>query len=449
MPSADVVVIGAGLAGLTAAVELAERGASVHLAAKGMAATHWAHGGLDVAAVPGTATSAQGVARLRAVAGHPYAFLDADVAPAVAAQLARLAHAGLTYRGDLETALRPFPTPIGGLRPAAIVPSGQAAALDPWTEDEGLLLIGIERFRDFWPQYAARNLARQGWPTGPARIESAVVALPGLETLRNLNSLVVARHFDDATWRAGALAALRGAVPEGGRWRIGLPAVLGLEHHPEALDATAEALGHPVFEIPTLPPSIPGLRLFEVLRARARELGVTALIGFEVAGVERDGDRIVAVETHAAARPLRIRTHEVVLATGGIGGGGLRGRRDGGLDEPILGLSVVAPERGRWLEGDLYGADGVALEAAGIRVDDKLRPLGPDGEVMLENVRVVGSALAGMRYLAERCGDGVAIASGYRAARLVAGGAVPKVGASGKRTGRPRRSEAARKGVAS
>ena len=40
---------------------------------------------------------------------------------------------------------------------------------------------------------------------------------------------------------------------------------------------------------------------------------------------------------------------------------------------------------------------------------------GPKGP-RAENVRVIGSALAGMHYLDERCGDGVALASAHRAA---------------------------------
>ena len=34
-------------------------------------------------------------------------------------------------------------------------------------------------------------------------------------------------------------------------------------------------------------------------------------------------------------------------------------------------------------------------------------------------MHVIGSALAGMRYLDERCGDGVALASAHRVARLL------------------------------
>ncbi len=418
MPSADVVVIGAGLSGLTAAIELAERGARVHLTAKGMAATHWAHGGFDVAAPPEAESSAQGVETLRTIQGHPYGILHVDVGPALDAQTARLAAAGLAYRGDLSSPLRPIPTAVGGLRPAAILPAGQAAVLEPWSPDEGLFLLGIHRFRDAWPGFAARNLARQPWAGGPARIEGGAATLPGLESLHNLNSLTLARLFDTAAWRRRALDAMRAALPATGSWRIAVPAVLGLDDHAAVLAEAVARLGRPVFEIPTLPPSIPGLRLYQALRQRTIELGVATQIGFGVEGLIRDGRRIVAVETHAAARPLRIRAGAVVLATGGIAGGGLRGGRDGSLTEAVAGLPVAAPDRAGWLSGDLWGREGVALEAAGIRVDDQLRPVAADGEVPIENLRVVGSALAGMRYLSERCGDGVAMASAHRAARL-------------------------------
>ena len=47
-PSYDALVIGAGLAGLTAATRLAEGGARVMLIAKGVGATHLAPGTIDV-----------------------------------------------------------------------------------------------------------------------------------------------------------------------------------------------------------------------------------------------------------------------------------------------------------------------------------------------------------------------------------------------------------------
>lgn len=410
MPTADVVVIGAGLAGLACAVELAERGASVFVTAKGMAATHWSHGGVDVAAPPGARTAAEGVAALAKVPQHPYARLAADVGPAVAAHLDRLAAAGLPYVGDLADPLVAMPTAVGTHRPAAILPLAQAAVRDGW-HDVGLLFVGFERFRDAWPAYAARNLGRRPFPDAPARIAAVEVALPRLGDLRNLNALTLARSFDDPAWRAPALRAIAASRPPG-RWRVILPAVLGLADHAAAFAEAAAVLDGPPVELVSVPPSMPGVRLWEALRGRLLALGGRLQWGFPIVDVERDGGRITAVRTEGASRPFRIAADAFVLATGGVAGGGLRAAVNGTLIERVFGLPVSAPPREGWFAGDALAAQ--PIEAAGIAIDDALRPV--DGP---ENVIVIGSALAGMRYLDERCGDGVALASAHRAARLI------------------------------
>jgi glycerol-3-phosphate dehydrogenase subunit B len=122
----------------------------------------------------------------------------------------------------------------------------------------------------------------------------------------------------------------------------------------------------------------------------------------------------------AAVRDRVIRTEGVVLATGGIAGGGLIGRSDGRLVEPLLDLPVEAPPAESWLAADPFDPAGHPLEAAGVRTDSDLRPVDARGKVVLENVAVVGSLLAGQHYLIERCGDGVAIASGHLAAATLA-----------------------------
>lgn len=412
MPHADVVVIGAGLAGLSCAAELAERGAHVFLAAKGMAATHWTHGGLDVAAPPGARSAREGVAQLAEVEGHPYSALGGGVADAVARHLDRLDRRGLPYVGSVDAGLAPTPTALGTLRPASILPAAQSAVLEPWGGD-GLLLVGYRRYRDAWAAYAARNLAAAAWPGGPREVRSVETDLPRGSDLRNLNARTLALMFDDPSWRTDALRAIARGVPAGS-WRIGLPATLGITRHAEALEQAQAILGNPVLEIPSLPPSVPGIRLYEALRAALVAAGGRLQVGFGVADVERRGRRILAIHTDAAARTLRLGAEEFVLATGGVAGQGIHAQPDGTLVERVFGLHVEAPPRERWFSDDPLTPH--PLEALGIRTDADLRPLGGAGDVALENVRVIGSALAGMRYLAERCGDGVALASAHRAA---------------------------------
>lgn len=410
MPRADVVVIGAGLAGLSCAAGLAERGASVFLAAKGLATTHWTHGGVDIAAPLGAATAREGVDTLSAEHGHPYRWLAPEMESAIDAHLARTSSSGLAHVGSLDASLVPIPTAVGALRPASVLPVAQAAALDP--SREPLVLVGFGGYRDAWPAYAARNLRSAGWDDGPTEISAVEVDLPGTDGLRNFNAQTLARLFDDPARRASALRAIATSLP-GGTGRIGLPAVLGLEDHAEAHADAERTLGRRTFEMTSLPPSVPGMRLYDALRRRILGLGGRIQIGFDVVSVERSGARISAVHTEAAARTLRLAADEFVLATGGIAGAGVRAHPDGRLTERVFGLPVAAPLRDDWFNDDPLARH--PLEAAGIEVDADLRP---DG---LDNVRVIGSALPGMHYLDQRCGDGVALASAHRAARLLAG----------------------------
>lgn len=411
MPRADVAVIGAGLAGLSCAAELAERGAHVFLAAKGMATTHWTHGGLDVAAPDGARTMRDGIEILARRADHPYRVLAADAATSLAGHLARMAGEGLEHVGSLDDPLVPVPTAIGSLRPAAVMPAAQAAALRPWGDD-GLVLVGFTRYRDAWAPYAARNLRHGSWVDGPREIRAVEVDLPGLERLHNIAPQVLARLFDDPDWREPALSAIADSLPGGSR-RVGMPAVLGLAQHAAAHAQAERVFGSRVFEVASLPPSVPGLRLFDALRRRILGAAGRIQIGFDVVDVERDTDRVIAIHTEAASRTLRIAADAFVLASGGLAGGGVRAGHDGVLEERVFGLPVSAPPRDQWFSDDPFVPH--PLEAAGVEVDAELRPPG------LENVRVIGSALAGMHYLHERCGDGVALASAHRAAASLAG----------------------------
>ena len=422
MPSADVVVIGAGLAGLTAAIAAAESGAHVVVLAKGHAATHWGPGGIDVAGIPAAYTPRDGIRRLAREPGHPYAFLGDDVAAALDWLRPLLAAGGVDYVGDLDTPLQPVPTSIGGTRRAAILPAGQAGALSPWSPGERLLVCGIAGFKDFWPEAIAASLVRERIWQGSSRPTSVTpisVALPGLTARHNLNALEIARRFDDPAWRVTAIAALARAIAAvpGSGGRVALPAVLGIRDHEKVLAALQEHLPAAPFEMPLVPPSVPGMRLYAALRAALIRAGGRVQIGEMIERVEHDGRRVTAVVAAAAARTYTVRTGALVLATGGIAGGGLVAERDGRLQEAVLGLPVEAPPVDQWLALDAFDPAGHPLEKAGIRTDTELRPVGADGTPVFDNVRVAGSLLAGQRYIGERCGDGVALTSGRRAAR--------------------------------
>jgi glycerol-3-phosphate dehydrogenase subunit B len=173
-----------------------------------------------------------------------------------------------------------------------------------------------------------------------------------------------------------------------------------------------------------VPPGIPGIRLHDLLRAKLRALGGRILIGERVARVETTNARVTAVATEAATRDLVTRVDALVLATGGIAGSGLVGEPDGTIRETVLGLPVDGPPIERWLHGDPLDPASLPIAAAGVRTDDELRPVDPKRSAerpLFDNVRVVGSLLAGQQWMVDRSGDGVALASAWRAAASLAG----------------------------
>ena len=425
MATADVVVVGAGLSGLTAAIALAHEGARVEVVARGNATTHWMPGGFDCGSVPGAASPSAAVEILEARAGHPYALLAPDLERGLAFLRGVLKTEGLVYSGDLDGPLRAVPTAIGGTRRVGIVPDAQAAAMEPWAARERLVVCGIAGFKDFSAGPMVASLRRasvwggDGLTARPARIEAVEVELPDQKGRRNINALELGRGFDDRAWRRDAFERISRAVESTGRGpgRIGLPAVLGIAEHAAVLDDARRFLPLPPFEVPLVPPSLPGVRLYGALRAALLRRGGRLSIGEPVVRIETDGTRATAVVLSAAVRERRVRAGAIVLATGGIAGGGLIGRSDGRLEEPLLGLPVESPAGDDWLADEAFPAEGHPLELAGIRTDAELRPVDSGGRSVFENVRVVGGMLAGHRAIRERSGDGVAIASGWRAAQ--------------------------------
>jgi glycerol-3-phosphate dehydrogenase subunit B len=412
----DAVVIGAGTAGLTAAARLAQSGARVAVVTKGVGSTHLAPGTIDVLGYSPERVEHPGRAveeLIRARPEHPYALSGVDsVGEAVSwfrEQVAAGPFPGYRYLGGLERN-HLLPTAVGALRPSGVVPetmtAGDAAAAG--FAAGRTCVVGIRALRDLHPALCAANLNRVG-------LEARSVELD-LELGRaDMNALGVARRFDDARWRAAFCAEL--ALHLRGEERVALPAVLGAVDPHAVWSDVEHRLGRPVFEIPTLPPSVPGMRLFEILRTALRRAGGRLVLGAEVVGAERDGGRVSAVRTLSAGGERRYGARWIVLATGGFASGGIQldshwVTRERVLDLPLSGLP--GPGQPRFT---LSYLDDQPIARAGVAVDADLRAEGT------ENVLVVGAALPGAAAWREGSGEGIALASGHRAAQVIAAAA--------------------------
>lgn len=415
----DAVVIGAGTAGLVAGVRLAQSGARVCVVGRGIGSTHLAPATVDVLGYgadgelvedPGSAVEELIAAR----PDHPYARIGRQaVADALTWWRGVVADGplpGYAYTGGLERNLR-LPTAVGARRPSALVPETMAAG----DGTEATCIVGTPALRDFHARLAAANLRTAG-------VDARAVELPLALERADMNTLGIARRFDDPAWRARFCGELSPQLRA--EERLGFPAMLGVRD-PHGVCADLEArLGRRVYEIPTLPPSVPGMRLFEVLTSALRRAGGRLVLGPTVALSARDERGVRAVSATAAGHPTVYGADAFVLATGGFASGGIE--LDGGWEthERVLGLPLAGvPAAGEPRFGADYGAEQ-PMARVGVEVDGELRAAGA------ENVYVVGAALPGAVPWREGSGEGIAVSSGYRVAELITAGAAARAGAA-------------------
>lgn len=443
----DVIVIGAGPAGLVAAARAASLGSRTVVLAAGTGSLGYQTGGIDLygglqGGLQGGQDDGQdgGPDPLSAVEAlvrgqteyphqteHPYrlagmaAILDALTFFEDITGDSRLGYAR-PERGNHW-----LPTALGTWRPTYLAPGAQLAGERGLTE--GGLVVGIRELPDFQAALAAAELTRQsGRPGTWGHVEISLGAvLPGRATV---NALELAHAFD----RGLSVQALADALSDASKDypRVGFPAVLGLDSHPEVYRELQVLLGKPVFEIPTLPPSVPGLRLERALRQRLKKMEVEVITGFPVQFDPSRGWPPSEVITHAHSRRNRYRGHSFVLATGGVAGGGLEVTPDAVLEKVFGFPTGSAPRVLQRSSERIFDPGGHALARLGIRVNEWLQPLDDRGQVLADNVFVAGRLLGSQDPNVERCGSGVALVSGFFAGTLAAAPVLPLAVAAGK-----------------
>ena len=404
----DAVVIGAGVAGLTAATRLAESGARVCVLAKGVGSTHLAPGTVDVLAYDPERVQDPAGALPEFVAKHPehpYALIGVErIAPALdwfKAKIDAGPQPSYAYVGDLSRN-HLLPTAVGAVRPSTLVP--ETMAVGDGGNSAPVCVVGVPVLRDFHASLCAANLQRAG-------IEARAVQLDVDVGRAEANSLVLARRFDDQAFRAAFAARLVSLLRA--EERVGMPAILGLKDPHGVWSELQERLGHQVFEIPTLPPSAPGIRVYNTLNAALRAAGGRIVLGAEVVGSEREGDRVTEVRSHASGRDHVYRANWIVLAAGGFASGAMMLGSDWQARDTVLGLKltgVPAPDQPRFA-GDYFADQPMAR--AGVAVDASLVAEGT------ENVLVAGASLPGAEPWREGSGDGIALASGHFVAQSI------------------------------
>ncbi|HEH9431912.1 TPA: glycerol-3-phosphate dehydrogenase subunit GlpB [Aeromonas sobria] len=421
----DNIVIGGGMAGLSAALRLVEAGQKTLLMASGQSALHFSSGSVDLLESEGDPRTTL-PAFMAAHPDHPYSKVGMDNIEASLADLQRhCAEQGLPLVHN-ETNHQRL-TPIGTLKRTWLSPDTCACITDAPIPD-ALLLATMEGFRDFHPALAAANLA-----THPrfahCRVLTGEIRLPQLaEFSRNpheFRSADIARLFDKQSGGKHPLVAelareISRMVQESGVpdcRHIVLPACLSLGLVGPRLAELEQRTGCTIKEVATMPPSLIGMRMQEALKRRFMALGGTFLTSERVLGARYEGDKVIGVHSQNGDDQL-FEADNFVLASGSFFSRGLESRLRG-IREPIFNADVLSlEERDAWAGRRLF--DHHPFMGFGVKTDDKLRVL--RGGKPLVNLYGAGSVLAHYDPIKEGSGSGVAVATGWQAAGHILAG---------------------------
>ena len=297
-------------------------------------------------------------------------------------------------------------TPVGTLKQTLCVPATMATGPRALAANAPCVIVDFRGLKGFSGAEVVANL-RDRWP----QLTTQRIVFPGMER-GEVYPEVMARALEVPATREKLAVALNDVA--GSAEVIGLPAILGM-HGPDHVLAELERLtGRKIFEIPTMPPSVPGIRLRELFQQVLPQQGVTLIPQQRVTSLSFDGDG-ATLALRDSYGPIRVHAQAVILATGRFLSGGLEAH-PAGIREHLLDLPVIQPaDRSDWYRERYTDPRGHPIHRAGIEVDDSFRPLTGEGQRYHERLFAAGVILAHQDWIRGRSGAGIAIATAFKA----------------------------------
>ncbi|WP_066852837.1 glycerol-3-phosphate dehydrogenase subunit GlpB [Halodesulfovibrio spirochaetisodalis] len=410
----DLFVVGTGIAGMSAAVYAAKRGLSVCQAGS-TGEIVFSSGLFDVMGVHPVAEKKlwenpwEAMAAVAAdMPDHPYAHVTREeVEKAYGELFDFLSEFGLEYR-MVKDANSKVVTPIGTEKTTWAVPATMWAGVEAFKNNTPALLIDFEGLREFSAKQVATTLGDK-W----SNLKTMRIEFPDSASMKPILTGIMAQAMELKETREKLYSLIKPHLD--GVEAVGVPAILGLYTPGEILEEMEKELGVKVFELPTLPASVPGMRLKSLFEGRISTLGVDLKLQHKVFSITPLNDGRYEVTFGVQAPTEKVVAKGVVLATGRFLGGGLFADRHH-IVETVMNLPVSQPaDREEWHRTDLLDPRGHKVSSAGVEVDSSFRPVDENGEVVHERVYAVGSLLAHQDWMRMKCGTGIAVASSLRA----------------------------------
>lgn len=410
----QLAVIGSGLAGVAASLFAMKRGIDITQIGDTGAIAHTT-GYFDLFGKSSEGFSSdpfQALAELRSLEPHHILsrIADEDIEAAFHEFTQVVSNLGVKYSPpgrQNHFALLPG----GSLKPTYSVPLTMLPGIKAREAGAKALVIDILGLQGFSAIEFVANMKAQ-WP----QLSHESLSFPDMESGAQIYPEVMARALEVPRVRerfARRLKELKGEADI-----IGMPAILGI-HKPDQVHAHLEELAEvELFEIPTIPPGVPGIRLREMFEQKLPTKGVILVSHQKVKTLDLSDDQAV-LHLKDSFGAVTVEAQGVLLATGRFLSGGLSVGRDK-ISEALLDLRVTQPKhRDSWYREHYFDPRGHAINRSGIEIDADFRPLDEKGNVVAPHLFAAGALLAHQDWIRQRCGAGVAIASAYKAVQSI------------------------------
>ncbi len=407
----DTIIIGGGLAGLTAALALLKAGQKVALVSDGQSALHFASGSFDLLGydAQGQAVTSPLEAIAQLDATHPYSKVSDIAATAQEAQQL-LAECGIKTKGDAQANHYRL-TPMGALKPTWLTIADYVTLDTPTTAPwKKVLVANIMGYLDFPTKFVVAGLRRLG-----VEVDLKAFTTPELTHARKSPSEMRATNISKVLTHPAVVAEVARQLNElaAGYEAVLVPAVAGMRDGGEAT-ALKEQVDTPLYYVATLPPSVPGVRTQMLLNKRFAQLGGTFLIGDQATGGKIAGDKLVSINT-AKLEDTELKANNYVLATGSFLSHGLAANYER-VYEPVLDLDVdYSGEHKDWSRYGVFNDQ--PYMHFGVATDAKLH-VKKAGKV-INNCYAAGAVLSGNNRVKMADGAGIDMLTALQAAKNI------------------------------
>lgn len=423
----DVVIIGGGFAGLTCGIALQEQGKRCVIINGGQAAIDFSTGSMDLLSRLPNGENVLNFDRSfedfqSQLPQHPYSLIGKHNVLEKAQQFEQLAQRlNLQLQGSTAQNHQRV-TPLGGLHYTWLSPSSvptlQQGEIFPYNK---IAILGIQGYQDFQPELLAENI-KLNQQFAHCELSIAHLSIPELDHLREnsreFRSVNIAQLLAHKLSFDNLVAEIKQAV--GDAQAAFLPACFGLEDQ-SFFESLKQATGLALFELPTLPPSLLGLRQHKQLRHHFEKNGGLMLNGDRALYAEFDGDKVTKIYTQIHEQ-IAITADHFVLATGSFFSNGLVADFDH-IYEPIFRLDMAKTEqfdpsvRATWTHKRF--AQPQPYQSAGVIINQHCQAQ-KSGQ-FLTNLYAIGAVIGGYNGLELGCGSGVSIVTALTVAEHIGG----------------------------